>query len=127
MSVPRCFARHIGICQTGSPLSSYTVPTGCILTTLTLSQATDPVANYDEVVGFYDRLIKIDPYRRGYYMDRRSEFITQVVLFRHLKNSEQMLDLSNKVRSWFHYNCPHCHWVYITVAPPPGFDSIVLS
>lgn len=68
----------------------------CILTTLTLSQAVDPASHCDKILDYFDRLIKKDPYRSGYYMDRRSKFIAQLSVLECLKKTDKPLDLSNK-------------------------------
>ena len=43
---------------------------GCILTTLRLMKATY-TNNHQEIMSLYDRLISVDPYRRGCYQDQR--------------------------------------------------------
>ena len=43
---------------------------GCILTTLRLMEATY-TNSHQEIMSLYDRLISVDPYRRGCYQDQR--------------------------------------------------------
>ena len=72
---------------------------GCILTTLTLSQAIDPIKYYDDIVAAFEKLIQEDPHRRGYYEDQKSKFIVQTVVYQFLKelHDGRKLDLSSKV------------------------------
>ncbi len=42
---------------------------GCVLTTLQLLEAIDPVKGHDEILNLFDKLVIIDPYRKGYYND----------------------------------------------------------
>ena len=74
--------------------------TGCILTTLTLSQAVDPIRYHDDVVAAYEKLIREDPHRRGYYEDQKSKFIVQTVVYQFLRQQGdgKTLDLSHKAR-----------------------------
>ena len=43
--------------------------TGCVLTTLQLLEAVDPVGSHEEILNLFDKLVVIDPYRKGYYND----------------------------------------------------------
>ena len=72
---------------------------GCILTTLTLSQAIDPIRYYDDIVTAYEKLSQEDPHRRGYYEDQKSKFTVQIAVYQFLKQQEdgKKLDLSHKV------------------------------
>ena len=72
---------------------------GCILTTLTLSQALDPIRYYDDIVAAYNKLIQEDPHRRGYYEDQKSKFIVHVAVYQFLRQQAngRALDLSHKV------------------------------
>lgn len=82
-----------------NPVGHPSLDTGCILTTLTLSQAVDPIHYYDDIVAAYEKLIREDPHRRGYYEDQKSKFTVQTAVYRFLKQQGggRVLDLSHKV------------------------------
>ena len=42
---------------------------GCVLTTLQLLEAVDPLNGHDDILNLFDKLVIVDPYRKGYYSD----------------------------------------------------------
>ena len=64
-----------------------------------LYQGVAPCEKREEIVELFDRLVQVDSCRKGYYLDKRSKFITSVALFQQLslQPCPRELDLSNKV------------------------------
>lgn len=93
----KCFLQHH--CMAVKSSSCSCCDAGCILTTLTLSQAVDPIKHYDDIVAAYEKLIREDRHRRGYYEDQKSKFTVQTAVYQFLKElvDGRKLDLSNKV------------------------------
>ena len=69
-----------------------------LLTLALIAQSVDPVKHYQEIVTIYDRLTKVDPKRRNYYLDQRSKFVTrhEITEFYRAYPGSSEIDLSNK-------------------------------
>lgn len=70
----------------------------CLLSTLQLLEAIDPMLHHVEILNLFDKLVSTDPYRKGYYLDLRSRHAIGFILREHLMNFDPTcpLDLSDK-------------------------------
>ncbi|XP_019849488.1 PREDICTED: geranylgeranyl transferase type-2 subunit alpha-like [Amphimedon queenslandica] len=67
----------------------------CLLTTLQLLEAIDYDKHHKEIIDLYDKLVKCDPLRRGYYNDLRSRHLIAVKLRRRLEERRESPDINS--------------------------------